>query len=132
MSVIGSIMDELAFIASSQISGLSTERGLRVPESLQKHEYPHLFIYDPSESVQVLDHQQESVETRITLLFAFIDETQEAVLSHIESFREGLRVDANLSGVVAHAYLSDFAIEESPETGRRIALAIVTTTRERF
>ena len=132
MSNLGSQMDALIVIAQAAIPTIVAERGVRLVANLRDEEFPHLFLFDPSEVVEVLDHNQERVEARHSLVFAVRGETQESLLSKLDTFRDNLRVDPTLGGIVDYAYMSERTIQEHADSSEKEAAIVVTTIRERF
>lgn len=132
MSNLGSQMDALIVIAQTAIPTIVAERGVRLVADLRAEEFPHLFVFDPSETVELLDHNQERVEARHTLVFAVRGETQESLLSKLDTFRDDLRLDPTLGGIVDYAYLAERGVNEHPDNNEKEAAVVVVTLRERF
>lgn len=125
-------MDALILIAEDAISGITAERGVQLAGDVNHENLPHLSIFNPAESVELLPHNQERVECRISLVLATKSESQESILLKVDALRDHIRSNPTLGGIVDYAYISDRAILEDPEEGRKEALLVVTTLRDRF
>ena len=131
LSAAGDIMDALAADAAAAVSSLTAancERGLRLAADLEAEDMPHLFLHNPDESVDLLDHLQERVTTTVSLTLVTRDETQEATLAHLDLIRAQIRADVTLGGAVTYAYVSSLGVRESPEerdkAGDLVVLAV--------
>ena len=133
MSAAGTLMDELATAAAAAVSTLTAgncERGIRLAADLEAEDMPHLFLHNPEETVELLDHLQERVTTTVSLTLVTRDETQEATLAHLDLIRAQIRTDVTLSDSVTYAYVSSFGVRESPEERDKAGDLVVVAVAE--
>ena len=79
MSDWGTVQDKLITLAEAAVAGLVSERGLRLSKDLRPEDFPHLFVYDPTENTTVLPFQQESIQVEYQLLILTRADTQEQI-----------------------------------------------------
>jgi len=134
MSEWGGIFDRLIAIAQGAVPELATagrtERGIRLAEKLNPGEFPHLFAYDPRDSVALLPQLQERVTTTVILLLVTRDETQEATCTKCDAIRDAIRADPTLAGLVESCHVSERTLREHPDVASRGAGLLVTAFRE--
>lgn len=127
MSDMGAIMDAIGTAAEGAVTGLVAERGIRV--ELNSEEKPRLFLYNPTESVELADHQQEQVATGIEGAL-FVSDTQENLATMLDDIRDAIRADKTLGGVVRWAYVAERGIAESDDPLDRIGILAFVTQQE--
>lgn len=134
MSEWGAILDRVIVLAQAAVPELATagrtERGIRVAEKLLPGEFPHLFAYDPRDSVALLPQLQERVTTTVILLLVTRDETQEATAQKADAIRDAIRGDPTLAGAVESCHVSERTLREHPDVAYRGAGFLVTAFRE--
>lgn len=134
MSEWGGIFDRLIALAEGAVPELATagrtERGVRVAEKLAPQEFPHLFAYDPRDTVALLPQLQERVTTTLTLLLVTREETQEATAAKCDAIRDAIRGDPTLAGLVESCHVSERTLREHPDVAFRAAGLLVTAFRE--
>jgi hypothetical protein len=128
MSSIGADLDTLATLAEGAVSGLVTERGLRLAEHLNSAELPHLFLHNPLDDVTLLRLNQEAQELRVSLTLVTRGETQEATLLKAEAIVDAIQASPELAGG-GLAHVSSLGVREDPRSEFKAADLLVLVQR---
>ena len=134
MSEWGAVMDRLIVLAQGAVAELAvagrTERGIRLASKLAPAELPHLFVFDPRESVALLPQLQERVTLTVTMTLVVRDESQEALATKLDAIRDAIRGDPTLAGAVESCHVSERTLREHPEVAEKGGGLLVTCFRE--
>jgi hypothetical protein len=130
VSDIGAILDRIQTDADAAVAGLVSERGVRLAEKLKDEDLPHLFIYNPEETIELLPLQVEQQELRVQLRLVTEDETQEQTATKMDAIRDAIRSDRTLNGLVTYSYVANRGIVEQEDSSAKFGemLVIAVTT----
>jgi hypothetical protein len=120
VSDVGDILARIEVDAVAAVSGLMPERGVRLLSKLTTGEYPHLFLYDPSESIELLPLQVEQQTHEIQLALVTRDDTQAQILTKMDAIRDGIIADRTLNSLVTWTHISERGIREDDKSTLKI------------
>ena len=121
MSQLNNILSQIGVLALAADAELVIEQGVRVLSKLTSEEYPHLFIYDPSVSTELLPFELEAQTYEIQLALVTRDENQYQILERAQTIRDALRTDRDLTNQVAWHHISDIRLREDDKSTLKIA-----------
>jgi len=106
------------------------ERGLRPGESLLDAELPHAFAHNPAETTgEIETGAQEEIALSVQIDTWTRGETQEQAIARLDAFRERLRGDPTLGGLVDRVRVLTRSVVEFSGRPERAGLVIVATER---
>lgn len=127
MSLVGDVIAAFETMARTAIptlpaGDLGVSRGFRIAEDVPNEACPHFLTYDPREKPTPLAFQQKRVEVSLRVVVIRKGGTHAQSLDDFNALRAALIAAPTLGGLVQQSELGLDAIEESPETGTRIAV----------
>jgi hypothetical protein len=129
MSDAGALMDKLV-TAAETVSGVTAERGFKVPGTLSASDYPYCSVFEPDETVTLGDFLLPQVETTISMLLYTKGETQEATLLKIDGIRDAIAADRTLGGLVQYTHVSSRQLREDPRDDVKGGAFVVETLEQ--
>ncbi len=120
-------MDAIVTAAQAAVTDLTGERGLR--HNPHKEEMPRLFVYNPEETVEIFEDQQERTTTQVQAAL-YADVEQEAMAVYLDEIRDQIRSDKTLGGVVLWTYVASRAVSEHNDAGHMVGVLTFFTVQE--
>lgn len=106
------------------------ERGIRLGEELIDSELPHVFAHNPIEEMSAIEPgAQEAVAFSVELDLWTRGETQEAVAGRVDAFRDRIRANPTLGGLVDRVRVIRRAVVEYAGKAERAGVIIVATEK---
>lgn len=136
MSEWGAIIDALEVEFRAAVPGLPAgadgwERGIRPGQDLATGQLPHVFAHDPTDATDELEYHHENVQVSVQLDYWTRNETQEQVAAALDAFRDRIRANRTLTGLVDFAWCSARSVVEAglTEKSERAGVVIVRTRK---
>ena len=114
-------------LASSAISGASTNDGPVNWGDIGPGEFPYVMIYGVECSVDLLSFRQERRNLRMLMEVVCRDETQDEMLVYLDDLRTQVSGDRYLSGHVDWAWISGFTLIPSTDGSRKALLVEISS-----
>ena len=131
MSDFGTLMDAVVTASAAAVTGLVAERNNRLAKSLENaSDFPHLFVYGPSQVVERAAFHQSIGDTRIRCRLVTRGETQEAFLLKLDLIAAAIVSDATLLAASVDVFVESTDTAEDPTSTDKFAELVVVVVQE--
>jgi hypothetical protein len=128
----GAILDAFKTQLEAAISGIKAERRGGLLEDLPDTEFPHAFIYAPSDVIEELPHGESRETVAFRCDVGTIADTQEQIELKRDAIKQRIEADPTMGGVVDDTRYAGGALAEWPDRAlKAVALQFESLIRRR-